>query len=198
MGADFQSPLNFFWKLVHESFLVVQWLRLHAANAGITGLISGGGIKIPHVAQCGLNKTKQKTQPVHMVIVEKPKWGHISERDVRSQKSGHRCGQSTGSQSCRQTAEGGGEWMKVLTGYGNPESPWVIHLEKWMNAGEVLWVFWLGVRTAILQGRRCKPGTIWETHCEFFLLQGQCLALSRMTRNRNQNEQDRNTDSKEA
>ena len=33
--------------------LVVQWLRLHAFNAGDTGLIPGQGIKVPHVVWCG-------------------------------------------------------------------------------------------------------------------------------------------------
>jgi len=33
-------------------FLVVQWLRLHAYNAGGVGLISGKGIKIPHASCC--------------------------------------------------------------------------------------------------------------------------------------------------
>ena len=33
--------------------VVVQWLRLHAANAGDLGSIPGQGTKIPHAAQCG-------------------------------------------------------------------------------------------------------------------------------------------------
>ena len=32
---------------------MVQWLRLHAFNAGDTGLIPGQGIKVPHVVWCG-------------------------------------------------------------------------------------------------------------------------------------------------
>ena len=31
-----------------ENFLVVQWLRLHASNAGGMGLIPVWGTKIPH------------------------------------------------------------------------------------------------------------------------------------------------------
>ena len=33
--------------------LVVQWLSLHAARAGIVGLIPGWGTKIPHAMQHG-------------------------------------------------------------------------------------------------------------------------------------------------
>ena len=40
--------------------LVVQWLRLHAANAGGTGSIPGGGTKIPHAAWCGQKVKKKK------------------------------------------------------------------------------------------------------------------------------------------
>ena len=39
---------------------MVQWLRLHAANAGDVGLIPGQGTKIPHVAQCGQNTKRKK------------------------------------------------------------------------------------------------------------------------------------------
>ena len=35
---------------------MVQWLRLHALNAGGTGLVPGGGTEIPHVTWCGQKK----------------------------------------------------------------------------------------------------------------------------------------------
>ena len=40
---------------------VVQWLRLHASNAGGMGSIPGQGTKIPHAAQCGQIKTHTHT-----------------------------------------------------------------------------------------------------------------------------------------
>ena len=42
--------------------LAVQWLRLHAPNAGGPGLIPGWGTKIPHAAQQGL---KNKIMVIH-------------------------------------------------------------------------------------------------------------------------------------
>ena len=39
--------------------LAVQWLRLHASNAGGTGLIPGWGTKIPHAAGCSQKKKKK-------------------------------------------------------------------------------------------------------------------------------------------
>ena len=41
---------------------VVQWLRLHASNAGGVGSIPGQGTKIPHASQCGQIKKKTKPQ----------------------------------------------------------------------------------------------------------------------------------------
>ena len=41
---------------------MVQWLRLHAANAGGTGSIPGGGTKIPHAAWCGQKVKKKKSR----------------------------------------------------------------------------------------------------------------------------------------
>ena len=38
--------------MVTTTSLMVQWLRFHASTAGSTGLIPGGGTKIPHAAQC--------------------------------------------------------------------------------------------------------------------------------------------------
>ena len=40
--------------------LVVQWLRLQACTAGGTDSIPGQGTKIPHAAQCGRKKKKEK------------------------------------------------------------------------------------------------------------------------------------------
>ena len=40
--------------------LAVQWLRLHASNAGGTGLIPGREAKIPHAAWRGQKKKKRK------------------------------------------------------------------------------------------------------------------------------------------
>jgi len=34
---------------------VVQWLRLHASNAGAADSIPGEGTKIPHARQCSKN-----------------------------------------------------------------------------------------------------------------------------------------------
>ena len=39
--------------------LVVQWLRLHASNAGGTRLIPGQGIKIPNAMRCSQKKKKE-------------------------------------------------------------------------------------------------------------------------------------------
>ena len=39
---------------------VVQWLRLHASNAGGMGSIPGQGTKIPHASQCGQIEKKKK------------------------------------------------------------------------------------------------------------------------------------------
>ena len=36
--------------------LAVQWLRLHASNAGGAGSIPGRGSKVLHAVQCGQNK----------------------------------------------------------------------------------------------------------------------------------------------
>jgi len=37
---------------------VVQWLRLHALNAGVLGLVPGWGIKIPQVMWYGQKQNK--------------------------------------------------------------------------------------------------------------------------------------------
>ena len=42
--------------MVPGTFLLVQWLRLHAPNAGGTVLIPGGGTKIPPAARRGEKK----------------------------------------------------------------------------------------------------------------------------------------------
>ena len=41
-------------------FLVVQWLRLRAANAGGTGLISGRGIMLPYAVRHGQRIKKKE------------------------------------------------------------------------------------------------------------------------------------------
>jgi len=38
--------------VVPVTFLVVQWLRPHASNAGDVGSIPGQGTKIPYAMQC--------------------------------------------------------------------------------------------------------------------------------------------------
>ena len=47
-------------KNAYGTSLVVQWLTLHAANAGGMGLIPGQATKIPHAMQCGQKIKKQK------------------------------------------------------------------------------------------------------------------------------------------
>ena len=39
---------------------MVQWLRLHAPNAGDMSSIPGDGTKIPHASQLGRKKGKEK------------------------------------------------------------------------------------------------------------------------------------------
>ena len=46
--------------------LAVQWLRLHTATAGGTGLIPGQGTKILHASRCG-PKNKQIRKYIHKV-----------------------------------------------------------------------------------------------------------------------------------
>ena len=68
MGVRLGAPQ---WSSVEQTFgvektvggtsLVVQWLRLHASNAGAgVGSIPGGGTKIPHAMQCGPQKKDNK------------------------------------------------------------------------------------------------------------------------------------------
>ena len=45
---------------MHETSLVVQWLRLHAPNAGDLGLIPGQGTR-SHVLQLGVHMLQLKT-----------------------------------------------------------------------------------------------------------------------------------------
>ena len=51
-------------KIQPGTSLVVQWLRLHASNAGGAGSIPGRGTKIPHTAWHGpkIKKTKKTTK----------------------------------------------------------------------------------------------------------------------------------------
>ena len=54
-------PLN--WNIKNWNFLVVQWLRLHTDNAGISGSISGQGPNIPralHTTEHLTTTTKKK------------------------------------------------------------------------------------------------------------------------------------------
>ena len=44
--------------------LVVQWLRLCAAKAGVTGSIPGWGTKILHATWCGKQLKKKKTERI--------------------------------------------------------------------------------------------------------------------------------------
>ena len=52
--------LYIFYNLSLGTPLAVQWLRLHASNAGSVGLIPGQGIKMPHAAGAK-NKKQNKT-----------------------------------------------------------------------------------------------------------------------------------------
>ena len=53
-------------RLFAGTSLEVQWLKLHASNAGDTGLIPGWGTKIPYAMQRGQkeNKTNNAKAPV--------------------------------------------------------------------------------------------------------------------------------------
>ena len=55
-----------------ETSLEVQWLRLHAPNAGGTGSNPGRGTKIPHAAWCGQKKKKtlKKKEKLFSNIIE--------------------------------------------------------------------------------------------------------------------------------
>ena len=59
-GRRNSLPLCLHLKYIHRTSLAVQWLRLHAANAGGVGLIPGWGTKIPHAALCGQKILKNK------------------------------------------------------------------------------------------------------------------------------------------
>ena len=59
---------------------MVQWLRLHAFNAGDTGLIPGQGIKAPHIVRCGQRKTKlEKIQDDRRDTEVAGDWSNIKE-----------------------------------------------------------------------------------------------------------------------
>ena len=57
--------------------LVVQWLRLHTANAGDVGLISGRGTKIPHT--CAARPKKKKTSAAKMITSTRLTWNSLPE-----------------------------------------------------------------------------------------------------------------------
>ena len=50
--------------------LAVQWLGLHASNAGGVGSVPGRGTKIPHAAQHGQKFILKKTTQLNPMIVE--------------------------------------------------------------------------------------------------------------------------------
>ena len=50
-----------------QTSLMVQWLRLHAPNAGGIGLIPGQGTKTPHAIWSGKSKKKKKKKPTRLV-----------------------------------------------------------------------------------------------------------------------------------
>ena len=56
---SFLKPFHWSLKLpLLGTFLVVQWLRLHASTAGGMGSIPGWGTKMLHALQCGKKKKK--------------------------------------------------------------------------------------------------------------------------------------------
>ena len=61
---------------------MVQWLRLHASNAGSMGSIPGGGTKIPHIigmAKSSFKKLKQRNQ-----IIDKQKGYIVQHKEIQS------------------------------------------------------------------------------------------------------------------
>ena len=59
---------------------MVQWLTLHAFNAGDTGLIPGQGIKVPHAVWCGQKKKKlEKIQDNRRDTEVAGDWSNIKE-----------------------------------------------------------------------------------------------------------------------
>ena len=66
IGRRNSLPLSLHLKYIHRTSLAVQWLRLHAANAGGVGLIPGRGPKIPHAALCGQKILKKQTA-IHVI-----------------------------------------------------------------------------------------------------------------------------------
>ena len=67
--------LNLIIQNVH--FSGVQWLRLHPANAGDVGLISGRGTKIPHT--CVARPKKKKTSAAKMITSTRLTWNSLPE-----------------------------------------------------------------------------------------------------------------------
>ena len=62
----------------HGTSLEVQWLRLHASNAGGAGSIFGRGTKIPHVSGCSQKVKKKEKKKVWSQDLEagSHKWEH--------------------------------------------------------------------------------------------------------------------------
>ena len=52
---------------------MVQWLRLHAPNAGDMSSIPGYGTKIPYASQLGQKKEKKKSSNLWLPVAES--WG---------------------------------------------------------------------------------------------------------------------------
>ena len=54
VGSNIDS--SFYQNFFLRASLAVQWLRLHASNAGDMGWIPGRGTKIPHASRCSKKK----------------------------------------------------------------------------------------------------------------------------------------------
>ena len=71
-GSDFHSAQLFLFSVLlvvvknkaRRTFLVVQWLRLHASPLGCTGSIPGQGTKMLHASQCSKNNNNAASHNV--------------------------------------------------------------------------------------------------------------------------------------
>jgi len=66
-----------------ETALAVQWLKLHASNAGYMDLISGLGSRIPHAVQCTQKIKLKKTAKIYM---KRKKFLQMKKLKVREMK----------------------------------------------------------------------------------------------------------------
>ena len=64
VGSNIDS--SFYQNFFLRASLAVQWLRLHASNAGDMGWIPGRGTKIPHASRC--SKKKKKSQNTRLFL----------------------------------------------------------------------------------------------------------------------------------